>query len=516
MLFVRNTAMQITFPIAAAPWHLSTDSPFLLGVFGGTALVLLILILIGKVPLSYNLLNLRTRWNTTLMTAGAFTLVVGLQTFLLAFVNGMYAMTDATGQPGNVLILSEGSTDETFSNLGFADATDLETQEGVLKVDGKALVSRETYLNIVQPVLDAPKGRPSRRFLQVRGVDDPQMSATVHGMKLVSGGEWFTEAGVREINKEGETAIEVVLGDGIARDLGADRKPEALTAAKNRNRLDVGDTFDVGGRKWFVTGIMESTGSLYDSEIWTKQSQIGALFGKPTYTTFALRADPNFRKDQRESFLEAKRKKAQETYEKAQADRAADPKLPKPTLEIIKTPTSDDAWGAEMLRDFFANEYTRARLSPQVETTFFSAMTATNQQFLYGTLVLCFIMSLGGVFGVMNTMFAAISQRTRDIGVLRLLGYKRWQILVSFMFESVMLAIIGGLVGCAVGMLFDGWTANSVVSGGAGGGKFISLRMTVDFSTLALGMLLSVVMGFIGGLIPSLYAMRLTALEALR
>ena len=118
----------------------------------------------------------------------------------------------------------------------------------------------------------------------------------------------------------------------------------------------------MGGRKWFVTGIMESTGSLYDSEIWTKQSQIGALFGKPTYTTFALRADPNFRKDQRESFLEAKRKKAQETYEKAQADRAADPKLPKPTLEIIKTPTSDDAWGAEMLRDFFANEYTRARL----------------------------------------------------------------------------------------------------------------------------------------------------------
>ena len=179
-------------------------------------------------------------------------------------------------------------------------------------------------------------------------------------------------------------------------------------------------------------------------------------------------------------------------------------------------PTSDDAWGAELLRDFFSNEYTKARLSPQVETAFFSAMTATNQQFLVASLVLCLIMSLGGVFGVMNTMFAAISQRTRDIGVLRLLGYKRWQILVSFLFESVMLAIIGGAFGCALGSLADGWTASSVVASSTGGGKFIVLRMTVDFSTLALGMLLAVVMGFVGGLIPSLSAMRLTALEALR
>jgi ABC-type antimicrobial peptide transport system permease subunit len=96
------------------------------------------------------------------------------------------------------------------------------------------------------------------------------------------------------------------------------------------------------------------------------------------------------------------------------------------------------------------------------------------------------------------------------------MGFKRWQILVSFMFESIALAILGGLLGCAIGSLADGATASSVISGGPGGGKFIVLRMTVDFSTLALGMLLSIVMGFIGGLIPSLSAMRLTALEALR
>jgi hypothetical protein len=321
---------------------------------------------------------------------------------------------------------------------------------------------------------------------------------------------------VREVGKEGETAIEVVLGDGIARDLGEDRMPDIIAAARNKTRLDVGDTFDVGGRLWVVTGVMLPTGSMYDSEIWTKQSQIGALFGKPNYTTFTLRADPNYRRDQRETFLEMRKQKAEEVYQKALAERREDPTLPAPVKEIVTRPKSDDAWSAEMLRDFFANEYTAARLSPQVESTFFSAMTATNQQFLIAILFLCFIMSLGGVFGVMNTMFAAISQRTRDIGVLRLLGYKRWQILVSFLFEAVMLSVIGGILGCAIGSFADGFTANSVISGGPGGGKFIVLRMTVDFSTLALGMLLAVVMGFLGGLIPSLTAMRLTALEALR
>lgn len=508
--------MTFQYPFAAAPWHLSMQSPVLLSIFGAVAILLLLLVVIGKVPLSYNLMNLRVRWVTTLMTAGAFTLVIALQTGMLAFVNGMYAMTDATGHPGNVMILSEGSTDETFSNLGFADATDLETQEGVLKQDGKAMVSRETYLIVVQPIVNARAGRPKRRFLQVRGVDVPAMSAVVHNMKLLEGSQWFSEAGVREVGTEGETAIEVVLGDGIARDLGADRKPETLGSARNKTRLDVGDTFNVGGRLWFVAGVMQASGSLYDSEVWTKQSQIGPLFGKPNYTTFSLRADPNFRRDQRESFLENRRQKAEETYQKAMQDYRADRTLPKPVKEVIKRPTSDDAWGAELLRDYFANEYTKARLSPQVETTFFSALTATNQQFLAAILVLCCIMSLGGVFGVMNTMFAAISQRTRDIGMLRLMGFKRWQILVSFLFESVTLAVIGGLIGCLIGSLADGLTASSVISGAQGGGKFISLRMTVDFSTQALGLFLSVVMGLIGGVIPSLSAMRLTALEALR
>ena len=58
-------------------------------------------------------------------------------------------------------------------------------------------------------------------------------------------------------------------------------------------------------------------------------------------------------------------------------------------------------------------------------------------------------MAIGGVFGVMNTMFAAISQRIKDIGVLRILGFARWQVLLSFFLESLLIALIGGLIGLA-------------------------------------------------------------------
>ena len=141
-----------SFHVAAAPWQVfGASSPVLKAVFAGAALLLLILLAIGKVPLSYNIMNLRTRWLTTLFMIGSFTLVIGIQIMLLAFVNGMYSMTESSGQPGNVMIMSEGSTDEAFSNLGFADATEIETQEGVARDEtGQPLVSRETYLGISQ------------------------------------------------------------------------------------------------------------------------------------------------------------------------------------------------------------------------------------------------------------------------------------------------------------------------------------------------------------------------------
>ena len=119
------------------------------------------------------------------------------------------------------------------------------------------------------------------------------------------------------------------------------------------------------------------------------------------------------------------------------------------------------------------------------------------------------------VFECWTTM-AAISQRTRDIGVLRLLGFTRIQVLVSFLLESIMLALVGGAIGCAIGSLWDGTTANSVVSGGQGGGKFVVLRLTVDAAAISTAMLLALGMGIIGGMFPAVKAVRLKILNSLR
>ena len=97
------------------PTTLVTSWPFVFLVMYATDLVLLLLI--GKVPLAYNFRYLWVRRRDTLLTALAFTVVVALVVILLAFVNGMYKLNESTGVPGNVLVMSEGSTDELFSNL---------------------------------------------------------------------------------------------------------------------------------------------------------------------------------------------------------------------------------------------------------------------------------------------------------------------------------------------------------------------------------------------------------------
>ena len=143
-------------------------------------------------------------------------------------------------------------------------------------------------------------------------------------------------------------------------------------------------------------------------------------------------------------------------------------------------------------------------------------MAKTSRQFLYAISFVAIVMAIGGVFGVMNTMFAAISQRIKDIGVLRLLGFARWQILVSLLLESLVIALVGGLLGCALGALANGWTAASVVAGQEGTGRTVVLTLTVDAHTISVGILLTLLMGLLGGLAPALSAMRLKPLEALR
>jgi putative ABC transport system permease protein len=431
-----------------------------LGVF---ALLIFTLLAIGKVPIGYNVRNLMVRWWITLLTAAAFTLVVGLLTVMLAFVNGMYKLTESSGQPGNVMILADGATDELFSNMAYSDTSNIERQPGVL-VDPERkipLCSREVYIVVTQPI-PAPAGQPQRRrFVQVRGLDDALSTSRVHGINLYPGGsKWFSDAGVQEMaGKDGKpagTAVQAVLGEGIAGILGKDL---------NKPSLQVGDLFELGGRQWIVSGIMQTSGSMFGSEIWAKRSVVGPMFGKDQITCMVVR-------------------------------------------------TADEKSAAALSDDLSRNFKPAVRAEPQM--VYYSKLSDTNKQFMGAIIFVAVIMAIGGVFGVMNTMFAAISQRTKDIGVLRILGFARWQILVSFFLETLFLALVGGMLGCAIGYLFNGWQATSVLSSGPGGGKTVVLKLIVDAKTIAVGMLFTLVMGALGGFLPALSAMRLRALESLK
>ena len=197
----------------------------------------------------------------------------------------------------------------------------------------------------------------------------------------------------RRINRQ-RSSIQAVLGNGLAAELGNDR-PE-------RKPLVVGDTFPLGARTWKVVGILDSTGSTFDSEVWAKRAQRRRRFRQAEYLFILSAADGGRRR----------RQNAHGEPQELQEGRAS----------ILKSKPNTSAKQGE-----------------------------TSKQFLVAIIVVAVVMAVGGVFGVMNTMFAAISQRTKDIGVLRILGFARWQILISFLLESLVIALIGGLLGCALG-----------------------------------------------------------------
>src|SRR5439155_4158400 len=138
-------------------WQLALTFPLAAGLL--LLLLLQALGLVRRVPFSYNLRNLFVRWRTTLLTALAFTLVVALMTVMLAFVNGMYRLTEGSGHSENVLVMSDGATDEAFSNLGYRDTSEVEWHPAVLRdARGRPLASWEVYLIINQPIPESRGG----------------------------------------------------------------------------------------------------------------------------------------------------------------------------------------------------------------------------------------------------------------------------------------------------------------------------------------------------------------------
>lgn len=225
--------------------------------------------------------------------------------------------------------------------------------------------------------------------------------------------------------------------------------------------IRVGDQPSLGRLRWNVVGIFEAGGSGFESEYWGDLDQLAACFHRQaTYTSVVLR-------------------------------------------------TSNAAAAQETVR--YLNESRRVAVDAATEMNYYARQAAQTEILRKGAIVIGVFMAIGAALGVTNTMFAAIGARTTDIAVLRILGFTQLQILVAFLLESELIAVIGGMLGSLLGYALNGLTLETAV-----GAKKVAFAFQIDAQVLTTVIMFTVVMGLVGGLLPALSAMRIKPLEALR
>lgn len=151
-------------------------------------------------------------------------------------------------------------------------------------------------------------------------------------------------------------------------------------------------------------------------------------------------------------------------------------------------------------------------LSGISEPSYYAKQTASGAPLEFFGILVAVIMAVGSAFAAMNTMYAAVSRRSREIGTLRVLGFSRTSILLSFAIEAILLSVAGGILGCLITLPLNGVTT--------GVGNFltfseIAFHFRVGLSTMAVGMLFAAIVGALGGFLPARSAAKKEILGAL-
>jgi putative ABC transport system permease protein len=129
-----------------------------------------------------------------------------------------------------------------------------------------------------------------------------------------------------------------------------------------------------------------------------------------------------------------------------------------------------------------------------------------------GTLI-AVIMGLGAVFGALNTMYSAVSERAREIAVLRAIGFGGGSIVMSFFVEALIIAFVGGIVGCLAVLPVNGLTTGTINWQTF---SHLAFAFRITPQLLGLGMLFALLMGAVGGLPPAIRAARANVAHTLR
>ncbi|MBX2992018.1 MAG: ABC transporter permease [Bacteroidetes bacterium] len=245
-------------------------------------------------------------------------------------------------------------------------------------------------------------------------------------------------------------AREIIIGNSIARRiLGA----------------HVGGTIKIGGDQWAIVGRFDAEGCGFDSEIWGDVLQLTDALGRSnafSTLTLKLRSLQEF-----DSFKEA-----------------------------------------------FKSDARLQQFVPKTERQFFEEQSETMALFIRVLgIFITVIFSAGAVIGAMITMYGAVANRTVEIGTLRALGFHRRSVLSAYLIESLMIALIGGIVGLMLASFLQFFSISTINFD-----SFAEIEFSFALSTgiVISSLLFAIVMGFVGGFLPAFRAARLNIVSALR
>ena len=226
--------------------------------------------------------------------------------------------------------------------------------------------------------------------------------------------------------------------------------------------LGVGATFKYGRRSWTIVGIFADRGSALESEFWADID--------------VLQQDARF----------------ENGYS---------------SFHVVLKPGTEDMFRNALTED------ARLTVDATSEREFFAEQAKVADRLRELVLIVGLIVGTGAAFGGMNTMYAAVARRTREVGVLRTLGFSRGSVLTSFMVESVILAVAGGVIGDLLA-IFLGLAAGLNHRLMSVGSVVFSSAFTVN--ALTGGIVAALLIGIAGGLLPAWRAAHLPIIESLR
>ncbi len=277
----------------------------------------------------------------------------------------------------------------------------------------------------------------------------------------IAGGE--ANAIVRGISPEGAALrSQVSLSAGRWFQPGLREVVVSERLAKRFRDMQIGESFRTGPVTLTVVGHFQAGRSAFDSEIWMDANEARSAFDRENFSSVLLRP--------------------------ASADDA---------VEIQRRLEEDKRFKLRVVpeTDYYA-EQTKAAIPIKILGGFLATM-----------------MSVGAVFAAMNTMYAAVGARTREIGTLRVLGFRRKSILVGFLLEGALLALAGGILGCLLALPMNGYSTGTI--------SFETFSESVfDFritpALILQGLAFSFLVGVFGSLLPAIRAARIPVRSALK